>query len=314
MSWRSVPVTKRTIFGNLNNNFVKLQEKNIDSFPEFKDSNTLLIGSDYSGEASGYPYLVYSFLFISLESWSRWEQERLSIRKRVFTDGRRISFKNLGDVQRKKALVPILQAANNLNGLSFSVAINKKAASLFDSDVPLDLNNKDFVQFKKWKKDVLEKAFTAVHFIGIILAGLAQEKQNVLWFTDVDNIAANNQRIRELTQIFAWISSQYLTFDLGHLRCGTTRCDNGTNQIEDFLAIPDLVAGALSEQLMLNSSGFLNTDGVFWINRPDYSDKTKIINWWFADSSKPLKKMFYIVDPSEDGITHRSSFFHFFNQ
>src|SRR5690606_32799293 len=144
-----------------------------------------------------------------------------------------------------------LNAANSLDGLSFSIAINKKCKSLFSGEVPLDLQNPSFEPYKKWKSSVLEKAFITIHFLAFILAGLSKPGQNVLWFSDEDNIVANDQRVYELTKLFAWISSEYLRFSLGHLRCGTSRCDNGTRQIEDFLAIPDLIGGAISEQLKL---------------------------------------------------------------
>jgi hypothetical protein len=118
----------------------------------------------------------------------------------------------------------------------------------------------------------LDKAFFAVHVLGVLLAGLAAPGQNVMWFTDEDSIAANDDRVRELTQLFAWISSQYLTFNLGHCRCGTSKCDDGSRQIEDFLAIPDMIAGALAEQMQLRIEGPSELSTVFWMHRGDFSE------------------------------------------
>lgn len=313
-NWKSVPVPACTIFEVLDANFSKLDNSHEQSLPDFSDATTLLLGSDYSGESSPVPYLVYSFLLASLETWAKWEPKRLQVRQDYLSDSRRMSFKRLGDAQRQRALLPLLEAANSIRGLSFSVAINKRCDSLFSKRIPLDLNNADFAAYRKWKPAVLEKAFLIVHFLAFLLAGLARPGQNALWFTDEDSIAANDERVRELTNLFGWITSKYLTFDLGHCRCGTSRCDDGSKQIEDFLAIPDLVAGALAEQLKIAAEDPPELSGVFWMHRGDFSDKTKKITWWFSDVRHPLKRLVYIIDPAEDGQSHIGSWFHFHNQ
>lgn len=313
-NWQSVPVVGRTIFEVLNTNFSKLAELHEDSLPDFSDATTLLLASDYSGESPPAPYLVYSFLLGSLESWAEWEPKRLGVRHEYLSDARRMSFKKLGDPQRRRALLPLLEAANWITGLSFSVAIKKTCQSPFPKRIPLDLNNPNFVAYRKWKPAVLEKAFLIVHFLGFLLAGLAKPAQNVLWFTDEDSIAANDERVRELTSLLGWIVSEYLTFDLGHCRCGTSRCDDGSKQIEDFLAIPDLIAGALAEQLKLTTEDPDQLSSVFWMHRADFSDKTKEITWWFAHVSHPLKRLFCIIDPTENGQSHMVSWVHFHNQ
>ncbi|MCG9966751.1 hypothetical protein L9W92_01595 [Pelotomaculum terephthalicicum JT] len=312
-NWRDVTPYPRTIFDILNKSFVQLQEKHPDSFPNLRNSKDLLLGSDYSGESPDAPYYVFSYLITSLENWSEWEYARLIIRQKIFSDSRRMSFKNLGDNQRRKALIPFLEAANSLNGLSFSIAINKKCKSLFSHDSPLDLENPDFIPYRKWKPDVLVKAFTIIHFLSFLIAGLCEQGQNIYWFTDEDNIAANDQRVCELTNLVAWIINDYISFPLGHLRCGTSCCDNGTRQIEDFIAIPDLIAGALSEQLKMNANA-LKIPNVFWIYSGDFSEKAKTITWWFSQCGFPLKRLFCTINPCENGIGEEVSFFHFYNQ
>ncbi|MGD0785913.1 MAG: hypothetical protein ABR969_08875 [Sedimentisphaerales bacterium] len=313
MSWRNVKAVHRTIFDCLNRDFVELAKEYVDGFPDFHDSNTLLIGSDYSGESSKSPYSVYSFLLTTLESWTVFESKRLEVRKFCFSDTRRMSFKGLGDVQRQKALKPLLEAANSLKGLSFTMAVNKKCVSFFPENGPMDLANPDFYMFKKWKKRVLEKAFLITHCISFLVAGLSREGQDILWFTDEGDITANDEYVCDLTSLFAWISSLYLQHDLGHCRVGTSRCDSGENQIEDLLAIPDLVAGAISEQLSLESIKLSNKP-TFFFKRSDFTDKTKNISWWLLDAKKHLKKFVCFVDPSVDGKGHLSSFFHFYDR
>jgi len=238
----------------------------------------------------------------------------MRVREVHLSDFRRMSFKNLSDGQRRRAMRPLLEAANDLEGLSFSIAVSKQCDTVFAASPPLDLNNPEFGAYRKWKPAVLDKAFFILHVLSVLLGGLAARGQDVLWFTDEDNIAANDDRVRELTQLFAWISSQYLEFDLGHLRCGTSKCDDGTRQIEDYLAIPDLIAGALSEQMALRGIDQGESSEIFWMHRGDFSNKTREITWWFSNAGCPLKRVFCTVDVSPDGDGHLLSWFHFHNQ
>lgn len=311
--WRAVEAPQGTFTGVLNAGFSRLDAKYEGCLPDLRSAKTLLLGSDYSGESVGASYFVYSFLVTSLESWSKWETQRLQVRRENLSDSRRMSFKRLADIQRRRALAPLLDAANSLDGLSFSVAWNKKCESAFASP-PLDLNNPEFSPFRKWKPTVLEKAFFVIHVLGVMLAGLSAPGQNVLWFTDEDSIAANDDRVRDLTQLFVWISSQYLPFHLGHCLCGTSRCDNGSRQIEDFLAIPDMIAGALAEQMQLRSSDPADLSGVFFMYRGEFSDKTRQLTWWLSDSRKQLKRLLCIIDPASDGKGNLISWFHFYDQ
>ena len=218
LRWQSVPARKGTLSGILNAELSRLDSTYEHFLPNLRGADTLLLGSDYSGEAPSATHVVYSFLLTSLESWASWEPIRLRIRKQFFSDSRRMSFKRLSDGQRRRALPHLLKAANSLEGLSLSIAFNKRSESVFEARPPLDLSNPQFAAFRKWKTEVLEKAFFICHVLGVLLAGLAVPYQNVLWFTDEDSIAANDDRVRELTQLFAWISSLYLRFTARTLR------------------------------------------------------------------------------------------------
>jgi hypothetical protein len=117
--------------------------------------------------------------------------------------------------------------------------------------------------------------------------------------------------LRGLTKAFGWVSSQYLTFDLGHIRCGTTQCDDGSLQIEDFVAIPDLIAGALSEQFRASLSVGMRDDKYLWLSGADMNEKARPITFWFGTSQKHLKKHLFVIDPSSDEKSHKVSWFNF---
>ncbi len=82
--WGTSPIREGTLFGSLNSELSKLDRTYEDILPDFRGANTLLIGSDYSGESFDAPYTVFSFLLTSLESWANWETTRLQIRKNSF--------------------------------------------------------------------------------------------------------------------------------------------------------------------------------------------------------------------------------------
>jgi hypothetical protein len=308
--WSPVSVSEKSVIGFLNARLSRLAAEHPGSLPDLRSARTLLIGSDYSGESHDSRHLVFSFLLTTLDSWADWESERVQVRRAHLSNARRMSFKGLNDGQRRRAMGPMLLAANRLSGLSLSVALNKDE-SIFNARPPLDLKNPEFTAYRQWKPAVLDKAFVALHILGLLLGGLATQGQDVVWFTDEDNIAPNDQRVRELTQLFAWVVSPYLSFNLGHLRCGTSRCDDGSRQIEDFLAIPDLVAGALSEQMRLQAADRAQGAGIFWIHRGDFTDKSRDITWWLSDARQPLNRLFVLVDPSADQLGHVVSLYHF---
>jgi hypothetical protein len=312
--WNAVPTLEGTLPYIVNNEMSRICSSFPNALPDMRSSSTLLLGSDYSGECSGSSYNVYSFLLTSIESWAQWEPERIKIRERHLTQSRRMSFKKLNDGQRRRALLPFLNAANGLNGISLSLAINKKCISFFEKSPPIDLANPCFRMFSKWSPVVLERAVLIIHILGVLIGGLATSGQNILWFTDEDSIAANDERMRELSQLLGWIIDQYLTRDLGHIRCGTSRCDNGTRQIEDYLSIPDLIAGALSEQMIIRSGDFSDFPSAFWVRHRDYTEKTQDIIWWLADSQQPLKRTVCVIDPASSGTKHICRWFNFHDQ
>ena len=79
--------------------------------PAFQDSDTLIIGSDYSGESKEEPFWVYSFLLAGNKAWMSWEEQRTNLRNEIMPDARRMSYKKLGDRYRRELLLPILKAA-----------------------------------------------------------------------------------------------------------------------------------------------------------------------------------------------------------
>lgn len=310
--WHSVKNTA-SIFSIINSDFCLMQEKYPNSLPIFQTSSGIIIASDYSGENEKSPYQVFSFLLVGIDECLEWNEVRNGFRKEYFPNDRRMAFKNLNDNQRRQALSPFLKLANQLPGFLFTIAIDKTIDTLFEGKAPIDLGNQEFHDFKTWKPKVLEKAFRIVHFAAFLTAGFSFPNQNILWFSDEDSVVANFPRLTQLTNIFASVLSGYVNHNLAHIRFGTTNNDDGTLIIEDLTSIPDLVAGAISEQLILSQEEpeFQN---VFWLMRPDFTRKTSLITRWLSDVNYPLKRCFFVVRSQPPPNLFNVSWFHFHNQ
>lgn len=213
--------------------------------PDLRSGQTLLLVSDYGGQHAGTVHETFSFLLADLEYCRSWDGMRRDVRTRFLRDNRRMCYKGMNDRRKRSALLPFLDAAGSIAGLLATVSIEKE----FASDLRLEEAERDSLPdtVRRWPAHVIRRFIWITHFGAVLIAGLSRKQQSLLWFTDEDDIAANNKRVIDATPLVAGILSNYLAHDMGHLRFGTTKCDSGDLFIEDFAAIPDLAAGALAE-------------------------------------------------------------------
>lgn len=252
----------------------------------------LVVTSDYSGSHKASCYECYSVLIADLSLCGDWRRMRTDIRCRFLRDNRRMSYKNLNDQQRRRALRPFLVAANEIPGLCISLAVAKNIDTLFIQDnSPI---NRELAEVLSWKKGLFERALRIVHLVSFFIAGLSHPGQDVLWFSDEDEIAANASRLTLLTKVWANVLSNYVDHTLRHLRCGTTHCDDGTNEIEDLTALPDLTAGAVADLLGPIAGQIRN--GIIVPSRLNAKPKAMVIGQWLSDNAGRLKKIVLAVD------------------
>lgn len=262
----------------------------VGSIPDLRGP-VIFVGSDYSGSHCGSAYEVYAVLLVdSIGCRQLIEVRRLL---RPLLGSRRMSYKGLNDGQKRRALLPFLSNADEISGVCLAVAVAKSAATLFQWDTAgIDPG---LLPCLEWGRSVSERALRIVHFVSFFLAGVSSPGQDVLWFTDEDEIAANDLRLTFLTKLFANVSSHYLLHDLRHVRCGTTRCDNGSNEIEDLTAIPDLAAGAVS-QLLTSAEGRVRT-GIITSFSLQAKTKDILIGRWLSNQQCNLKKIILRIEP-----------------
>ncbi|MCU0432927.1 MAG: hypothetical protein MUC87_05685 [Bacteroidia bacterium] len=312
--WTEPTTHSGTILFAMSKSIQEFSEQYKSVLPNLKTAQNLMCFSDYSGEEEQSKHFVYSFLIINGDKIKKWNLNRLKLRKEFLSDGRRISYKNYRDKLTQKFVDRYLNIVDELEGYIITISVSKDLPTLFDDQASFIFTNPQFDKYSEWSKGTIEKSFRIMHFLSLLISGFSKEYQNLLWITDNDNIAANKDRLKQLTELFAATASQYLNHSLGHLRVATTNSDDRTRSIEDLCAIPDLVAGAYSDQLKTVGDIYHQTpNDIFWMYSPQYQKKTKDLTWWLTTSNKKLCKLFFKINKGVEK-NQSVSFYHFYNR
>ncbi len=261
--------------------------------------STLVVVSDFGRHHRGQHYETYAFLIFDLEKNAIWLAGQRRFRQTPL-NRRRMSFKNMNDNIRRRALVPFLHLADSINGWLVLFAVSKHGGSMFEQSTPEERALLDL-----WKPAVQEQLLRILHFSGFLLSGLSTPAQDVLWIIDEDDVAANLQQLARLTDLLGQISAHSLAHDMGHLRCGTTRLDDGTIALEDLAAIVDLGAGALCEiGTGMAAQGRNSAKGIATPLPRNLSWKSRVLAGWLASDREPLRRLTYIIrlDEHSQGI------------
>jgi hypothetical protein len=241
---------------------------------------------------------------MDLHASTEWERRRRLIRRRHLADGRRLAFKSLGDRQRRAALVPFLEAADEIAGLCLVVAVRKSIARLC-LDAPLANAIIERLQLhKRWRHRSFERMVRVAHLLGLLIGGLSRPGQNIYWFSDEDAMFANEAIALDLREMLSRFSSHYTRHPLGQLGLGTTAVDEGDRFEEDHVAVPDLAVGAVAEMItrLASAAGGTIRPHVAIPFADRFTPKTEIIYSWFAHRSSRLRKVcivFERVSPSQ---------------
>lgn len=281
-------------------------EKIISSYelPELSGANIYAV-SDYGGSHETSKYQTISVLFVDLDNSRNWEIQRRQIRQKYLADGRRLSFKGLNDRQKQNALIPFLSAANLIKGVSVTLVINKAIDNLYLLKKDVEVASKSFGLESKWKYNSLETAIRIVHLVSILTAGLSKENQNVYWISDEDELFANMQKTQDLQKIIGKLSAISISYKLSNLGMGTTVIDEGDRLEEDLTAIPDLIAGAMSEianKLSQFTGGRIPSNLAVPFSG-EFSTKTDIISSWIWNKSQGFPKVVIVIEKHGKGFT-----------
>jgi hypothetical protein len=221
------------------NTIRQMQLLHSDLLPNLHLGSTLVVTSDYGGQHKTSTHESFSFLIADLKFCWLWDDARQRVRTNHSIQNRRMSYKAMNDRRRKEALLPFLRAANTIPGVLATVIVDKS----FMRSLRITVAERSELpkEMAQWPAQVLTKMVFVLHLGALFISGLSREGQNILWMSDNDDFVANDQRVIELTPLFAGMIGQYSQRPMGHFRFGTMKCDNGDLFIEDMASLPDLV-------------------------------------------------------------------------
>jgi hypothetical protein len=272
-------------------------------FPNGPRGRQLLSVADFSGSHRGSRHDTYAFLLLDLDANDWWFQAQRAFRHEMLKS-RRLSFKALNDGARRAALPVFLKAADEIDGVLVVVAVDKDAGSLFERSDASETQE----WLGGWKTAVQEQVLRIAHLGSYLVAGFSAPNQNVLWIVDQDQIAANDGQLTQLTKIVGTVGGHYLKHNLGHLRCATTRSDDGSLAIEDLAAISDLAAGAFAEYFnAVTRQGRFPVKGIISPEPLGLSPKTRLLCRWLLDPNQALSRLFLLLDRPNDGAGLRAT-------
>jgi len=278
--------------------------------PDLSKDKTIFVFSDYSRAEEHYQ--TYSFYVFGRSGADYFNAVRKLLREDFHLGRRHMSFKQLNDKIKLKALPAFLEIAGAIDGFVLTFAVDNRIQFMFAEQflrVAPEL-------FSSVKKRVVEDMLRVVHFGAQAVMLAFSTDQNIVWFTDSDNIVANEKyevlfgRIAEATIRTMFLSDE----KVGHIGFGLTSVDDGSLEIEDFAAVPDLVAGALCETLSKLAQANLRVTPKIILNRPRVSKKTNLICEWISKHQCPLKKFGVVFDKTGPYAGDwRPTFFHIKN-
>jgi hypothetical protein len=259
-----------------------------------------MFGSDYSGSNGGSQFRTYGFVIGDADASPEWPSRCRKSRSAFLADGRRMAFKSLNDSQRRRALIPFLEASEAINGHVVVVAINKKLTHISTHQGSVAVWEALHGFKARWDPRVFEEMVRVSHFFSLFLAAWSSPNMNISWMTDEDDIVANAERLDDAHQFAARLSMLHVPHHLGEFMMNTPAVMPDELMFEDFLAIPDLAAGMIGEILKTKAANQFKA-GLGVYNDQPVTEKSDIIADWFWHNSGTLKKTCILIDQTEEG-------------
>lgn len=221
-------------------------------FTRVDAGDEITVAADYSGLNSIERKWILSFLIISNASVFQWESDRQKVRDAFLMDGRRMSYKSLGDSRRKRALVPFLKAADSLHGnlVTFVLPQTTKESILGDFYDSIRFPEL-IVSQHTWSNDVFIKLSLVATFGSLLIGALSDPTQNILFLTDQDEIAQNDTQINHAGHVICRHLAFYAPRHFGAFTFATTEIRGPNQRWEDLASLPDLACGAITKVVEL---------------------------------------------------------------
>jgi hypothetical protein len=271
----------------------------------------MVIVSDYSGQHKLATHEAYSFLVTTDRALEEWLPIHLEFRDRWLPDERHISFKQLREPIRWRALAPFLDAASAIRGNVVTFLVDRRIGSFMRGGANAIASALPDCFSTGCRPGTMEKILRVSSFVAMLMAGLRQESQRSLWISDHDEALETFDRREELGRL-----CHYLTFGLTRWRnpadmeFGTTASPYAPPWAEDLASIPDLVAGTccqLSRVLPAYCGTELWTRTVASSAAQDH--RARAVGNWMATTQGRLRKILLRLELDDEGATRSSAQF-----
>jgi len=252
-----------------------------------------LMTCDIGGSLKGQAYETYSFLMLDLDRNSRWLAGQSLFRREVLPQRRRMCFKAMNDALRRRALAPFLGLADELDGVLVTFVVDKVDRP--DLSVSTEVAE-ELATF--WKPAVIDRLMWVSYLGAFLVSGFVLAGQDVMFILDEDEVASNVPQLTKLTEVFGRACSNQEGMPMmRHLRCGTTKSDDGSLALEDLNALPDLAAGAIGELTdVLRRQGLGPLAPILQRLPLSVTWKTRMIMPWLMRRGRSLTRFVCVID------------------
>jgi hypothetical protein len=276
---------------------------------ESVSDGVMVIVSDYSGQHKLASHEAYSFLITTGRALNDWLPVCLEFRKRWLPDGRHLSFKELREPVRWRALVPFLNAASGIRGNVITFLVDRRIESFMDCGAAKFAESFPDLFSPNIRAGTVEKMFRVSSFLAMLTAGLREEHQRSLWISDRDEIFESFDRRSQFAQL-----THFLTIGLTRWRepaemdLGTTASPNIPPSAEYVASIPDLIAGTYCQ---LSSLLPTYCDTVLWkrfvLSGASKDRRAVAVGNWMATTAGHLRQVLLRLELGSDGLPHASA-------
>jgi hypothetical protein len=218
---------------------------------------------------------------------------------------REMAYKKLADKCRQQALVPFLEAADDIHGLIITLLVSKRVQSV------LELGGVAHLQqivpaLANWKTGTVEKLYRIQTWFAFLHTGLCDPAQRTCWLTDDDEIVGDTKRLATATNMLLSLSRCLFAHEIWLGSADTVNSMDAriAGVAKDIAAIPDLVGGALADAWSATAGNGFECDlSNLVAMSQEIPEKAKNIIEWFLRDDKPLRRLFAAIDLSEKDPT-----------
>lgn len=277
----------------------------MDNLPNFEEDSSVYVFSDYSGDHKGARFSTYSFLLVSGDKSSIFEEESKVLRARHGLGMKEISYKDVAYGPIKRSIKEYLEVADRvIHGLLLTVCIDNNIKSVFGADKEDAKNNllqvaEQIASGGEWHHLKLERMYRIYCVLVLLLDLTTTSGHKVFWQSDTDKINEDGRK-----GDFSQSQHHLLRFlaeftDKSYPLLGFAKTFNELSHFTDFLSLADLAAGMTQDLL---SSKYFNDEIMV------DEEKAEICRW-LGRSSRFLHKACVAITKRDDLIYFEPVFF-----